>query len=298
MHIFLTGASGFVGSAVAAALIDAGHSVTGLVRRESAVAALEAAGATAVVGDVNDPATLAAGVAKADGVIHTAFNHDFSKFRDNCADDVRVIETFGDLLAGSARPVLVTSGTGVVPLADGVVTEETRGVAGTNPRIASEQAVDAIAARGVNAGIVRLPPSVHGAGDHGFVPLLIKLARDTGRAVYTGDGGNLWPAVHRLDAAQVYRLAIERPVAPGARYHAVDETGVAFRDIATAIGRGLGVPAVSLDGAEAAAHFGWFAHFAALGNRASSTATRAALGWEPTGPGLLDDIANAGYFNG
>lgn len=297
MHIFLTGASGFVGSAVVTALIGAGHSVTGLVRRDNAVPALIAAGAKAIVGDVNDPGTLAAGVETADGVIHTAFNHDFSRFQANCADDVRVIETFGDLLAGSDRPVLITSGTGVVPLADGVVTEETRGVSGANPRIASELAVDAIAARGVRAGLVRLPPSVHGAGDHGFVPLLIGLAREKGRAAYIGDGGNLWPAVHRNDAAQVYRRAIERPVAPGARYHAVAEDGVAFRDIATAIGRGLGVPAVSLEGGEAAAHFGWFAHFAALGNRASSAATRVGLGWQPTGPGLLEDIANAGYFN-
>lgn len=298
MHIFLTGASGFVGSAVASALIDAGHSVTGLVRRDSAVARLEALGATALVGDVNDPAVLAAGVEGADGVIHTAFNHDFSRFQANCADDVRVIETFGDLLAGSDRPVLITSGTGVVPLADGVVTEETRGVTGANPRIASEQAADALAARGVRAGLVRLPPSVHGVGDHGFVPILIRLAREKGGAAYIGDGGNLWPAVHRNDAAQVYRRAIERPVAPGARYHAVAEDGVAFRDIATAIGQGLGVPVLSLEGAEAAAHFGWFAHFAALGNRASSAATRTALAWEPTGPGLLEDIANAGYFNG
>lgn len=200
MHIFLTGASGLRRSAVAAALIEAGHGVTGLVRRADAVAGLEAIGATALVGDVNDPATLAAGVTKADGIIHTAFNHDFSRFQANCADDVRVIETFGDLLAARrGRSWLRRE-----PAASchwPTASSRRRRAALRGPTRASPEQAVMNAARGVNAGVVRLPPSVHGAGDHGFVPLLIKLARDTGRAVYTGDGGNLWPAVHRLDAA-------------------------------------------------------------------------------------------------
>lgn len=298
MHILVTGASGFVGGAVVRALLEAGHTVTGLVRSETAVAALREQGADAVLGDVNDAASRAAATARVDGVIHTAFNHDFSTFADNCAADRRVIEHFGALLAGSERPILVTSGTGLIPAnaePDGWVLETARAQPNGSPRAASEIAADAAAARGVRIGIVRLPPSVHGGGDHGFVPLLVKLARAAGRAAYVGDGGNLWPAVHRLDAADLYVRALAA-VTPGARFHAVAETGVPFRAIATAIGHGLGVPVVGLDGEAAAAHFGWFAHFAAMHNRADSTATRAALGWTPTGPSLLDDLAGPDYF--
>lgn len=300
MHVLVTGASGFVGGAVVRALLQAGHSVTGLVRSEAAVAPLRQLGADAVLGDVNDAETRATATARVDGVIHTAFNHDFSKFAENCAADRRVIEHFGDLLAGSDRPILVTSGTGLLRSADapdGLVRETMRADPTATPRVASEIAADVVAARGVRVGVVRLPPSVHGAGDHGFVPLLINLAREKGRAGYRGDGGNLWPAVHRDDAAQLYVKALD-VVTPGARYHAVGEAGVPFRDIAAAIGRGLNVPVDGLDEAAAKDYFGWFLHFASMNGHADAAWTRAAVAWTPMGPGLLDDMANAGYFAG
>jgi len=296
MRVFVTGATGFVGSAVVQELISAGHQVLGLARSDKGAAALAAAGAEVHRGDLDDLASLRAGAAQADGVIHTGFNHDFSKFQASCEADRGIIQALGEGLAGSNRPLIVTSGIGVLILNGALLTEATDPISGpkAHPRTATEQAVAEVAASGVNASVLRLPPSVHGDGDHGFVPMLIGMARQKGLSVYAGAGDNLWPAVHRLDAARLYRLALEKGTP--ARYHAVAEQGVPFREIAEVIGRRLGVPIVSKTPEEAAAHFGWFAHFAAMNVPASSDWTKAELGWGPTGPALLSDIDRPVYF--
>jgi nucleoside-diphosphate-sugar epimerase len=291
MRVFVTGATGFVGSAVVQELLAHGHKVMGLSRTDSGAAALESAGAEVVRGVLEDADALTHAAALADGVIHTAFNHDFSRFAENCDLDRRAIEALGAGLMGSDKPLLVTSGT--ARLAPGRMAVETdlpaEGVDGY-PRL-SEATAAGLVARGVRASTVRLAPSTHGAGDHGFVPMLIDIARRTGVSAYIGDGENRWSGVHRLDAAKVYRLALERGVG-GERYHAVAEQGVPFREIATAIGRGLGLPVES----RPAEHFGWFAMFAGMDAATSSAWTRDTLGWTPTGPGLIGDIAAAGYF--
>lgn len=296
MRVFVTGATGFVGSAVVQELLSNGHSVLGLARSESGAAALVAMGAEVHRGDLEDLPSLRAGAAQADGVIHTGFNHDFSKFAASCAHDRLVIQALGEALAGSNRPLIVTSGIGVLILDGALLTEATDPISGpkAHPRVATEQAVAELVASGINASVMRLPPSVHGDGDHGFVPMLIAMARQKGLSVYAGAGDNLWPAVHRLDAARLYRLALEKAVP--ARYHAVAEQGVPFREIAEVIGRRLGVPTVSKTPEEAAAHFGWFAHFAAMNVPASSDWTKAQLGWQPTGPALISDIDRLAYF--
>ncbi|MBN8887619.1 MAG: SDR family oxidoreductase [Rudaea sp.] len=289
MRIFVTGASGFVGSAVVNELISAGHEVLGLARSDASAAALIAAGAEVHRGSLEDIDSLKRGAAEADGVIHTAFNHDFSRFAQNCEDDRRVIEALGSVLAGSDRPLIVTSGTGLdVPPGHAATEEDPHLPASVVPRAASEEGADAALAAGANVSVVRLP-QVHNTIRQGLVSYTIAIAREKQQAAYVGDGSNRWSAVHLLDAARVYRLAIEK-AQRGAKYHAIAEEGVANRDIAEVVGRQLKVPVVSIAAEKAAAYFGWLAAFAARDMPASSALTRKRLGWQPVGPGLLADL--------
>ena len=296
MRVFITGGSGFIGSAIVPELINAGHQVLGLARSEAAAQSLAAAGATVHRGDLEDLDSLRSGVAASEGIIHTGFIHDFSRFKAVCEIDRQAIEAIGSALVGSDRPFVVTSGTALV--APGRLATEEKVPAGdstTFPRNASEEAARGVAARGVRVAVVRLSPTVHGDGDHGFVPMLVNVAREKGASAYVGDGRNRWNAVHRLDAALLFRLALERATV-GARFHAVGEEGVAFRDIAEAIGKDLDIPVVAKSHEEAAAHFGWLAHFAALDCPASSAVTQERLGWHPTHPSLLADLERGSYF--
>ncbi|MBJ2350367.1 MULTISPECIES: SDR family oxidoreductase [Pseudomonas] len=286
MHVFVTGATGWVGSAVVRDLLGAGHQVSGLARCQEKAAALAATGAKVVRGTLDDLDVLHNAASAADTVIHTAFNHDFSRFAENAEQDRRAILALGGALQGSERPLLVTSG--LFGLTRGA--SELEVVSPASPRKSEATARD-LAERGVRVATVRLAPSVHGAGDHGFVPILIRLAREKGVSAYPGDGNHCWSGVHRLDAARVYRLALEQGVTQSV-YHAVADEAVPFKDIAQAIGRGLGVPVESRE----REHFGWFAHMASANMAVSSEYTRGLLDWMPSGPGLLDDLELPDYY--
>ncbi len=292
MRIFVTGATGFVGSAIVPELIGAGHQVVGLARSDAAAASLAAAGAGVQRGSLDDLESLRKGASAADAVIHAGFIHDFANYAASAQTDKRAIETMGAVLAGSDRPLIVTSGTALT--APGRIATEEDAANSTSPR-KSEEAAALVAARGARVSVLRLPPSVHGVGDHGFVPLLIRIAREKGVSAYIGEGLNRWAGVHRLDAARLYRLVLETgSVAP--RYHAVADEEVPFREIAQVIGRRLNIPVVSKSPEEAADHFGWFAHFVGLDCPASSAWTQGELGWSPTQPSLIPDIDQPGYF--
>ncbi|MGY3087643.1 nucleoside-diphosphate-sugar epimerase [Hymenobacter sp. UYAg731] len=291
MRVFVTGASGFIGSAIVQELLGAGHQVLGLARSDASAQALTAAGAVVHRGSLDDLDSLRRGAAASEGVIHTAYNHNFVEYEAAGQTDRHAIEALGVALAGSDRPLLVTAG--LAGLATGRLgTEED--TPGASPRMSEVVAME-LAVRGVRAMVIRLASSVHDRGDHGFVPTLIDIARQTGVAAYVGDGRNRWPAVHRLDAARLYRLALEQGTA-GARYHGAADEGIPMRDIAAVIGRYLNLPVVSKTPEEAADHFGWMARFVGLDMPASSILTQQRLGWQPTHPSLLADLEDGDYF--
>lgn len=295
MRVFVTGATGFIGSAIVQELMRAGHQVLGLARSESAANALVAAGAEVHRGDLENLDSLRNGAAASDGVIHTGFIHDFARFKEVSEVDKYAIEAIGHALSGSDRPFIVTSGTALVSPGR-LATEDTIPAPGStkHPRL-SEIAADTVAALGVRVSVVRLPPSVHGDGDKGFIPLLINIARQKGTSAYVGEGRNRWNAVHKLDAAHLFRLALENAKA-GIRFHGVAEEEINFKTIAEALGKQLNLPAISVSPEQAAEQFGWFASFATLDCPASATITREQLNWHPVQPTLLADLEKGTYF--
>ncbi|WP_018390814.1 SDR family oxidoreductase [Ancylobacter sp. FA202] len=296
MQVFVTGATGFVGSAVTAELLAHGHQVMGLARSNKSADELVRSGAQVLRGDLEAPETLREGAQSCDAVLHAGFIHDFADYARCCAIDSAAIETLGAAIEGTGKPFIVTAGLAGLAVTGNAVTEDDVAPPPSEiyPR-ASDSAARALTARGIPTMILRLPPSVHGKGDHGFVPMLIQRAREKGRSAYVGAGDNAWPAVHVTDAARAYRVALER--GPSAdTFHAVGEQGVPFRAIAQAIAVGLNLTCVSLSPEEAREHFGWMARFTTLDQPTASERTRHVLGWHPTGPGLLTDIAEAGYF--
>jgi nucleoside-diphosphate-sugar epimerase len=301
MRVFLTGATGFIGSAIVPELINAGHQVLGLTRSDAGAQSLIAAGAEVHRGNLEDLESLRSGAAKSDGVIHCAFDHsafgsgDFSKFVEVCEKDKRAIETLGDALRGSDRPLVITSATGMGNAVPGQpATEDHFDPNHPTPRKASEIAGAAVATRGVNVSVVRLP-QVHDTVKQGLITYAVEVAREKGASAYIGEGLNCWPAAHVLDVAHLYRLGLEKHEA-GSRYNAVAEEGVTMREIAEVIGRGLKVPVVSLSQEEAQAHFGWLAMFAGVDMPAASAITQQRLGWRPTGPGLIADLEQMRWF--
>jgi nucleoside-diphosphate-sugar epimerase len=307
MRVFITGASGWIGSAVVPALIGAGHQVTGLARSDASAAALAAAGAQVCRGTLDDLDRLRSAAAASDGVIHLAFKHDIAfsgGFQDAADADRRAIETFGEALAGSDRPLVIASGT--LGLAPGRVATERDGhgpdsatahlIGGAQTRMANARMTLSLASRGVRSAVLRLPPTVHGAGDHGFMATLVGIARDRAVSGYIGDGANRWPAVHRLDAAHLFRLAVERAPA-GSTLHAVADEGVPVRDIAGVIGRHLDLPVVAIPPEDAAEHFAWLGAFIGVDSPASSALTRELMGWQPAHPGLVADLEMGHYFH-
>ena len=291
MRIFLTGATGFIGSAIVPELLKAGHHVIGMTRSDAGAKALEIAGAEAHQGTLEEPDSLRKGAEKADAVIHTAFDHDFSRFVENCQKDSRAIQALGEALAGSNRPLVITSGTGLGNANLGqLADEDVFNTDHPNPRIESELAGNALLESGINVSVVRLP-QVHNTVKQGLISPLIEIARAKGACAYVGDGLNRFPAGHLLDVAQLYRLAVERGER-GARYNAVDEEGVSTRAIAEALARGLHLPAISIPPEQSPEHFGWMSIFSALDFPASSKKTRERLRWNPTGPGLIEDLDN------
>ncbi len=296
MHVFITGATGWVGSAIVRELIGTGHRVTGLVRSQVNSAALSIQGAMPLMGSLDDIDLLRKGAAEADAVVHTAFGIDFSKIAEMSQQERRVIEAFGEVYEGSDRPIIATSGFALLPR--GETFTEDMPLPPIDPAFprAPEHAVATVANRGVRAAVVKLPRSVHGRGErHGFVPMLARVARDKGVSAYVGDGENLWPSVHRLDAARVFCLALEHN-AQGGPFHAVADQGVPFRRIAEAIGRQLGLPARSLTSEEAGKHFGPLAMWVEGHGPASSERTKERLGWQPSEADLIADIDHPDYF--
>jgi len=296
MRVFLTGASGFIGSAVVAELLGAGHEVVGLARADSSAEAISAAGAEIQRGDLDDLDSLRTGAECSDGVIHLAYVHDFSKFEDNARIDQRAIDAIGEALSGSDRPFVIANGTLMLAAGGRAATEEDGGdPAARLGRRLNEQLLLGLADSGVRSASLRLPPTVHGERDHGFVPMIIGIAREKGVSAYVGDGSNRWPAVHRLDAASLFRLALEQAPA-GSVLHGVGEEGVPIREVAEVIGRHLEVPVASISAEQAPEHFGFLGAFIGADSPASSALTRARFGWQPSQPGLIDDLEQGHYF--
>lgn len=302
MKVFVTGATGFIGSAIVKELLGAGHQVLGLARSDASAASLAAGGAEVLRGDLKDLDSLKSGADAAGGVIHAGYDHDwmhaaddefFSRFMAAAETDRRAIEAMGSALTGSDRPLVITSG--LLGLAPGRIGTENDAGDPETPRRPSEGLTLSLAAHGVRGSVVRLPPSVHGDGDHGFVPALIGIARAKGASGYVADGANRWPAVHRLDAAQLFRLALEKAPA-GSRLHGSAEEGIAFRDIAGAIGKQLNLPVVSVPNEKAEQHFGRMARFVSMDAPNSSRITRERLGWRPTQRTLIEDLELGTYF--
>jgi nucleoside-diphosphate-sugar epimerase len=307
MRVFVTGASGWIGSAVVPELIGAGHQVTGLARSDASAAALTAAGAQVYRGTLDDLDTLRSAAAASDGVIHLAFKHDIAfsgDFQGAAGADRRAIETFGEALAGSDRPFVIASGT--LGLAPGRVATERDGLAGdpavapliggAHDRLTNAHMTLALASRGVRSSVLRLPPTVHGEGDNGFMATIVGIARDKGVSGYVGDGSSRWPAVHRLDAAHLFRLAVEKAPA-GSVLHAIADEGVPIRDIAEVIGRHLDVPVAAISAEDAGEHFAWLGGFLAADSPASCALTRGLMGWQPAHPGLIEDLDKGHYFH-